>query len=202
MNHIASNIRFLRLLSSLSQQDLAKKVGGVTRSNIASYERKIAKPNIEVLLRLAKVFQINLVALVREDMSKQIDTDKNLLVQLQAFNKSYRKELEQDQTTNIEQLIAETEKTKKTPPPPPKPNTELIQLFLAKRRRNPHKIVQGALGLQHIPVQIDGMIQSLLQMRRQAHAINFYNDVHTIATNIEKISKLLETKINLQDFNK
>lgn len=75
MNNIASNLRFLRKLAGLSQEQFAKKVG-MNRGNIASYEKGNAEPNIEKLQRIVKYFDVSLVAFIQSDLSKQINTNQ------------------------------------------------------------------------------------------------------------------------------
>lgn len=71
MNYIASNLRFLRKLAGLSQEQFAKRVA-MNRGNIASYEKGNAEPNIAKLQRIVEYFNVDLVAFIEIDLSKQI----------------------------------------------------------------------------------------------------------------------------------
>jgi len=83
LNYIASNIRFLRKLAGLSQEQFAKRVD-MNRGNIASYEKGNAEPSIEKLQRIVDYFNVNLVSFIENDLSQQIGTEQ----------------LNQNQTTN------------------------------------------------------------------------------------------------------
>jgi transcriptional regulator with XRE-family HTH domain len=69
MSKIASNIRFLRQLKGLSQEQLADELK-ITRSRIGGYEEARNEPPIDLLIRLSEFFHIAIDALVRGDMRK------------------------------------------------------------------------------------------------------------------------------------
>lgn len=69
MSKIANNIRFLRQLKGLSQEQLADELK-VTRSRIGGYEEGRNEPPIDLLIRLSEYFHIAIDALVRGDLKK------------------------------------------------------------------------------------------------------------------------------------
>lgn len=69
MSKISSNIRFLRGLKGLSQEQLADELQ-VTRSRIGGYEEARNEPPIDLLIRLSEYFHIAIDALVRGDLKK------------------------------------------------------------------------------------------------------------------------------------
>jgi len=69
MSKISSNIRFLRQLKGLSQEQLADELQ-VTRSRIGGYEEARNEPPIDLLIRLSEYFHIAIDALVRGDLKK------------------------------------------------------------------------------------------------------------------------------------
>ena len=69
MSKIASNIRFLRQLKGLSQEQLADELK-VTRSRIGGYEEARNEPPIDLLIRLSEYFHVAIDALVRGDLKK------------------------------------------------------------------------------------------------------------------------------------
>lgn len=69
MSKIASNIRFLRQLKGLSQEQLADELK-VTRARIGGYEEARNEPPIDLLIRLSEYFHIAIDALVRGDLKK------------------------------------------------------------------------------------------------------------------------------------
>jgi transcriptional regulator with XRE-family HTH domain len=66
-NYIASNLRFLRKESGMSQTELAAKLG-LSRSNIASYESGAAEPNANRLKRIAHFFDVSMEVLIGADL--------------------------------------------------------------------------------------------------------------------------------------
>jgi transcriptional regulator with XRE-family HTH domain len=69
MSKISSNIRFLRQLKGLSQEQLADDLK-ITRSRIGGYEEARNEPPIDLLIRLSEYFHIAIDALVRGDLKK------------------------------------------------------------------------------------------------------------------------------------
>jgi transcriptional regulator with XRE-family HTH domain len=65
---LSSNIRVLRKQKKWSQEELASKVD-LNRGNIASYENGTAEPKICNLLKMAKLFGVNLICLIQRDLS-------------------------------------------------------------------------------------------------------------------------------------
>lgn len=69
MSKISSNIRFLRQLKGLSQEQLADDLK-ITRSRVGGYEEARNEPPIDLLIRLSEYFHIAIDALVRGDLKK------------------------------------------------------------------------------------------------------------------------------------
>ncbi len=78
MSKIAKNIRVLRGLRKLSQEQLAAELD-IPRSRIGSYEEGRAEPSCELLIRLSDFFHVAIDALVRADLSK---TDPEALLKI------------------------------------------------------------------------------------------------------------------------
>lgn len=74
MLNIGEQITVLRKQQNLSQDELAKKVG-VSRTIIGNYERNANTPSIEVLVKLAKVFNVTVDFLVGEGELSAFDKD-------------------------------------------------------------------------------------------------------------------------------
>jgi transcriptional regulator with XRE-family HTH domain len=68
-NFIAKNIKFLRGLKKLSQEDLAEDLK-ITRAQVSTYERESSAPSIPILLKLSKYFEIPIDILIKNDISK------------------------------------------------------------------------------------------------------------------------------------
>jgi transcriptional regulator with XRE-family HTH domain len=69
MSKISSNIRFLRQLKGLSQEQLADELK-ITRSRVGGYEEARNEPPIDILIRLSEFFHVAIDALVRGDLKK------------------------------------------------------------------------------------------------------------------------------------
>ena len=78
MSKIAKNIRVLRSLKKLSQEDLAVELD-INRSRLGSYEESRAEPPYDLLIKIADHFHVSIDALVRGDLSK---TDPEALMKI------------------------------------------------------------------------------------------------------------------------
>lgn len=74
MLNIGERIMQLRKQQNLSQDELAKKTG-VSRTIIGNYERNANTPSIEVLLKLAKVFNVSVDFLIGEGELSSYDKE-------------------------------------------------------------------------------------------------------------------------------
>lgn len=78
MSKIAKNIRVLRTLKKLSQEELATQLD-IPRSRIGSYEEGRAEPSCSFLVQLSDFFHVSIDALLRADLSK---TDPAALIKV------------------------------------------------------------------------------------------------------------------------
>jgi transcriptional regulator with XRE-family HTH domain len=67
--HISKNLKFLRTQHDLTQKELAEKLG-LKQAAIGAYEEERSTPPLSCLQDLAKIFKVNLDALVNHDLSK------------------------------------------------------------------------------------------------------------------------------------
>ncbi|SEA67445.1 DNA-binding transcriptional regulator, XRE-family HTH domain [Arachidicoccus rhizosphaerae] len=74
MLNIGERITQLRKQQNLSQDELAKKAR-VSRTIIGNYERNTNTPSIEVLIKLAKVFNVSVDFLIGEGELAALDKD-------------------------------------------------------------------------------------------------------------------------------
>lgn len=70
MKYFADNLRFLRKEKGISQGKLAENLG-LNRGNIASYEKGIAEPNMQNLMKIVKYFNIEFRDLVETDLANR-----------------------------------------------------------------------------------------------------------------------------------
>jgi transcriptional regulator with XRE-family HTH domain len=69
INRISNNIRFLRQLKGISQEQMAEDLQ-VTRSRIGGYEEGRNEPPIDLLIKLSEYFHIAIDALIKGDLKK------------------------------------------------------------------------------------------------------------------------------------
>ena len=69
MEKIAANIKVLRELKKLSQEQMAEQLN-ITRARLGAYEEGRNEPPVEILLRFSDYFKISIDALLRGDFSK------------------------------------------------------------------------------------------------------------------------------------
>lgn len=74
MLNIGSKITELRKAKNWSQEDLAKEIGS-SRVMIGKYERNDNAPSIEVLLKMAKAFDVTVDYLIGEGQLSSYDKD-------------------------------------------------------------------------------------------------------------------------------
>jgi len=74
MLNIGSKIIELRKAKSWSQEDLAKEIGS-SRVMIGKYERNDNAPSIEVLLKMAKAFDVTVDYIIGEGQLSNYDKD-------------------------------------------------------------------------------------------------------------------------------
>lgn len=78
MSKIAKNIRVLRVLKKLSQEQLSAELD-ISRSRLGSYEESRAEPPYGLLIKIADYFHVSIDALVRADLEK---TDLQSLIKI------------------------------------------------------------------------------------------------------------------------
>jgi len=73
MNHLANNIKHLRTLKGLTQEQFSS-ILNVSRSRISSYEENRAIPPIDFLVDLSEYFNIPIDAFIKNDLSAATDS--------------------------------------------------------------------------------------------------------------------------------
>ncbi len=72
-NFFAENLRFLRKINNLTQEDLAM-VMNKRHTTIGNWEKKVSKPNIEELIDLANYFNLDVNTILLKDISSSQDS--------------------------------------------------------------------------------------------------------------------------------
>lgn len=81
----SKNLRFLREKNQMEQQELAEKLGRKSSSTISEWEKGKYTPRIGVLNDISEIFNVSISDLMNTDLSQEIQTKNDLL--LQTFNK-------------------------------------------------------------------------------------------------------------------
>lgn len=77
MKYLALNISHLRKSNKVTQEQLAQYVG-VKRTNISNWEKKVSRPSLEHLHKIAKFFDIQIDDLIGTDLSKMSPNFRHL----------------------------------------------------------------------------------------------------------------------------
>ncbi len=102
---LSSNIRHLRKQLSISQDDLAKRLGGLNRGNIASYEKGTAEPKICNLLKLSNFYKVSVIDLTTSDL--------RCPVALGSARNNYQYELKEEDKAVLEKFYEHAAELKK-----------------------------------------------------------------------------------------
>ena len=73
MVNVNENIRFLRKKKGWTQEKFSKKIG-IKRSLVGAYEEGRSDPRLNNLLKMCEVFQISLDNILKNDVSKLLDS--------------------------------------------------------------------------------------------------------------------------------
>jgi transcriptional regulator with XRE-family HTH domain len=73
MNNIAKNIRHLRKIKTLTQEQLSEELG-ITRSKVGSYEEGRSDPPIDMLIQFSTYFKLPIDVLIKNDLTYATDT--------------------------------------------------------------------------------------------------------------------------------
>tara|TARA_B100001057_G_scaffold436227_1_gene467133 strand:- start:10725 stop:11489 length:765 start_codon:yes stop_codon:yes gene_type:complete len=74
MVNVNENIRFLRKKKGWTQEKFSKKIG-IKRSLVGAYEEGRSDPRLNNLLKMCEVFQISLDNILKNDISKLLDSE-------------------------------------------------------------------------------------------------------------------------------
>jgi transcriptional regulator with XRE-family HTH domain len=67
MSTVSNNIKYLRRMNGLTQEQFARKIG-IKRSLLGAYEEARANPNLENLMNIAKIFGTTVDNLIKNDL--------------------------------------------------------------------------------------------------------------------------------------
>eukprot|EP01031_Cornospumella_fuschlensis_P012665 gene12665-15476_t len=73
MSIVSNNIKYLRRLNGLTQEQFSRRIG-IKRSLLGAYEEARANPNLENLKTIAQVFGTSVDSLIKTDIRKIRET--------------------------------------------------------------------------------------------------------------------------------
>lgn len=90
MGHVSlsTTLKYFRKKAGLTQEQISKTLG-VTRSSYAYYENGKSEPKLEVLQKIAALYNISLETLINGDVNIDVCQDTDFLVDLQGFNDAF-----------------------------------------------------------------------------------------------------------------
>ncbi len=126
MSIVSNNIKYLRRLNGLTQEQFARKIG-IKRSLVGAYEEARANPNLDNLKNMAFVFGVTVDNLVKNDLRKLRETpDLNLPFSNSPVAAiSDQTEKEEEEWPAARPFAAIMERFQQSQPPTPTPNVTL-----------------------------------------------------------------------------
>ncbi len=92
MQDLGNKLKNLRLNKNLTQVDVAKRID-VSKSRISSYELNVNEPSLDILIKLASLYNVSLDSLLELDKRNYLDvtdlSQKQISI-LQSIIDSYR----------------------------------------------------------------------------------------------------------------
>ena len=70
MEYFSKNLSFLRKNAGKTQNEVAFDLGLKQRSRYSNYEQGVSQPDFTVLFKLAEYYNINITALLKEDLTE------------------------------------------------------------------------------------------------------------------------------------
>ncbi len=151
MSIVSDNIKYLRRVNGLTQEQFARRIG-IKRSLLGAYEEARANPNLSNLMNIAKIFGTSVDNLIKNDIRKLRENQSVPLPQASS----------QLLATKEEPPVKEARDTKEVPLP--KPIASVIEKYY--RESNQIKLVaQRVTPKRVIPIvaQVNNSLQSASQ---------------------------------------
>lgn len=126
MSIVSNNIKYLRRLNGLTQEQFARRIG-IKRSLLGAYEEARANPNLENLKTIAQVFGTSVDSLIKTDIRKIRETPGISLAQSTTgiMPQVVQQSRLQPEPTPIERPFANT--------PEPQPVAKIVEEFFQEK---------------------------------------------------------------------
>lgn len=176
MTKIADNIRHLRTQKGLSQTAMAEAVG-LKRGNIASYEKELAQPSIENLVKISDYFGVDIHQMVNEDLQlapRKTQLEKN---PFKIFEESFPIQGLKDRVNALKGNHNPDEKIKK----------------LKNQNKDIHKMVEGFRAFHKMRMNSEGDADEL-NKKLSADYENLLEILLTVLKSNTDLIKILDKK--------
>lgn len=91
MNYFGKNIRYLRKLTNMTQEELADKLGYKSFTTIQKWESGNSEPNLKKLKQIAELFNVDIDNLAKIDISRGESNQKSSSYEEQKILDPYNK---------------------------------------------------------------------------------------------------------------
>lgn len=91
MNYFGKNIRYLRKLTNMTQEELADKLGYKSFTTIQKWESGNSEPNLKKLKQIAELFNVDIDNLAKIDISRGESNQKSSSYEEQKILEPYNK---------------------------------------------------------------------------------------------------------------
>ncbi len=182
MSIVSDNMKYLRKLHGLTQDQFARRLG-IKRASVGAYEEQRANPNIDVLKLMSKLFNVSVDDLLKKDLRKIRETpnllpiDKPATAPLIAEPKEVSPQtlssiFEQYYTPPAPAPRSQPNIQPPTPPvapviEPPKPPTPTTPTYQAPTFNNQYDNSTGAIMVQMPPSEYEKSSPQLIPYVRQ-----------------------------------
>lgn len=137
MSIISENIKYLRNLNRLTQEQFSSRIG-IKRSLLGAYEEARANPPLDKLKLIAQSFGVSVDALIKQDIRRMRETPDITL----GFEKREPIPEPRKVTELLDELLPAVKKEERVPPPPPPsipppPQVIIPEPYVAVRPKEP-----------------------------------------------------------------
>lgn len=147
MSIVSDNMKYLRKLHGMTQDQFARRMG-IKRASVGAYEEQRANPNLDVLKTMSKLFNVSVDDLLKKDLRKIRETP-NLLPIDKPSAASLVAEPKEKEPQTLSSIFEQFYTPPSTPPrpqstPPTIPNANSVITPIIESPKPPAPIYQSA----------------------------------------------------------
>jgi transcriptional regulator with XRE-family HTH domain len=159
MSIVSNNIKYLRRVNGLTQEQFSRKIG-IKRASVGAYEEARANPPIDILKRMADLFGTTVDALVKNDLRKIRETPGlnkpiGTAAPIPPSPLNIFKEDEKDKEPIVDtpKHISTFASIVLTPPVPPQNPIERKEEIITPKREEPVYQLNNTDGMAFLPIR-------------------------------------------------